>query len=114
MHFMYLASGASAAFLVIGSGVSAQTVDITGQNVVVDQLTPPGGRFVPTYFNTVAYGPGTPPASDWPASYDGVERAAADHRDPIPGKGSQLRRKSGWLPDRRQYFSSPLAFSRAW
>lgn len=37
---------------------AAQTVEIAGQNTIVDQLTPPGGRCVPVYFNTVAYGPG--------------------------------------------------------
>lgn len=45
----------SAAF---ASPASAQTVDIVGENTVIDQLTPPGGRCVPTYANTVVYGPG--------------------------------------------------------
>lgn len=40
------------------SSAAAQTVEVTGQNTVVDQLTPPGGRCVPTFANTVSYGPG--------------------------------------------------------
>ena len=36
----------------------AQTVDFDGNGVVVDQLTPPGGRCVPTFANTVSFAPG--------------------------------------------------------
>ena len=36
----------------------AQTIDFKGNNVIVDQLTPPGGRCVPQFANTVTYGPG--------------------------------------------------------
>ena len=36
----------------------AQTIDFDGTNVVVDQLTPPGGRCVPQFANTVSFGPG--------------------------------------------------------
>ena len=36
----------------------AQTIDFDGTNVVVDQLTPPGGRCVPPFANTVSFGPG--------------------------------------------------------
>lgn len=37
---------------------SAQTLKLDGTNVVVDQLTPPGGRCVPPFANTVSFGPG--------------------------------------------------------
>ena len=37
---------------------SAQTIDFDGTNIVVDQLTPPGGRCVPPFANTVSFGPG--------------------------------------------------------
>lgn len=38
--------------------VAAQTLEVNGTNSSVDQLTPPGGRCVPEYANTVEYGPG--------------------------------------------------------
>ena len=44
--------------LAAASPALAQTIDFDGNAVVVDQLTPPGGRCVPTFANTVAFGPG--------------------------------------------------------
>ena len=46
--------------IVIASTVPShsQTIDITGSQTVLDQLTPPGGRCVPPNANTVIYGPG--------------------------------------------------------
>ena len=40
------------------SPAAAQTIDFKGNNVIVDQLTPPGGRCVPTFANTVSFAPG--------------------------------------------------------
>ena len=37
---------------------TAQTIDFDGNNVIIDQLTPPGGRCVPTFANTVSFAPG--------------------------------------------------------
>ncbi len=37
---------------------TAQTIKLDGTNVVVDQLTPPGGRCVPPFANTISFGPG--------------------------------------------------------
>lgn len=37
---------------------TAQTIKFDGSNIIVDQLTPPGGRCVPQFANTVSYGPG--------------------------------------------------------
>lgn len=44
--------------LAIASPALAQTIDFDGNVIVVDQLTPPGGRCVPTFANTVSFGPG--------------------------------------------------------
>lgn len=41
----------------LSSSAFAQTIDFNGNGVVVDQLTPPGGRCVPQFFNTVSYSP---------------------------------------------------------
>ena len=41
----------------VASPALGQTIDFNGNGVVVDQLTPPGGRCVPTFFNTVSYSP---------------------------------------------------------
>ena len=45
------------ATILAAAPAAAQTLDFTGSGTIVDQLTPPGGRCVPTFFNTVAYGP---------------------------------------------------------
>ncbi len=42
----------------VSSPALAQTVDFNGNNVIVDQTTPPGGRCVPTFANTVSFAPG--------------------------------------------------------
>ena len=55
----YMQPTAIALFAVLGvSPATAQTIDFNGNGVIVDQLTPPGGRCVPTFFNTISYGPG--------------------------------------------------------
>ena len=55
----YLTSTALAFATVLAAApVAAQTIDFDGNNVIVDQLTPPGGRCVPTFANTVSFAPG--------------------------------------------------------
>ena len=55
----YLASTSLALVAALSvSPATAQTIDFDGNNIVVDQLTPPGGRCVPPFANTVSYGPG--------------------------------------------------------
>lgn len=49
---------ASLIALAAASPALAQTIDFDGNAVVVDQLTPPGGRCVPPFANTVSFGPG--------------------------------------------------------
>ena len=49
---------ASAIALAAASPALAQTIDFDGTNIVIDQLTPPGGRCVPQFANTVSFGPG--------------------------------------------------------
>ena len=55
----YLTSTALAfATVLTAAPVAAQTIDFDGTNVIIDQLTPPGGRCVPTFANTVSFAPG--------------------------------------------------------
>ena len=42
----------------VASPALGQTIDFDGTNIVIDQLTPPGGRCVPQFANTVSFGPG--------------------------------------------------------
>jgi hypothetical protein len=45
------------ATILAATPVLAQTFVFNGSDTIVDQLTPPGGRCVPTFFNTVSFGP---------------------------------------------------------
>jgi len=52
------ASSLALAAALAATPASAQTIDFDGTNMVIDQLTPPGGRCVPQFANTVSFGPG--------------------------------------------------------
>lgn len=49
---------ASLIALSLASPGLAQTIDFDGNNIIVDQLAPPGGRCVPQFASTISFGPG--------------------------------------------------------
>ena len=81
----YLATTAlTFATILAAAPAAAETIDFDGNSVIIDQLTPPGGRCVPTFANTVSFAPGE-------AAGDAVAAAKGDGELAVDDVGRGLR-----------------------